>query len=100
MSEISAKVKLDFSGFMAGMKRVDNALVGAQRRAIALQGAFVGILGFFRQVAALGSAMKMKRGSMENPILGVDSFLDMYGYWTETTAAERIEQDILRICGA
>ena len=27
-------------------------------------------------------------------MLGVDSFLDMYGQWTETTAAERIEQDI------
>lgn len=58
MSEIGAKIKLDFSGFLAGMKRVDNALVGAQSRAVALQAGFGGIIAVFAQVAAFGTRLK------------------------------------------
>lgn len=58
MSDITAKVKLDYSGFVGAMQRVDAALVGAQRRAVALQAGFGGIVSVFGQIAAVGAGLK------------------------------------------
>lgn len=58
MSDITAKIKLDYSGFIGAMQRVDAALVDAQRRAVALQAGLSGIVLVFGQIAFVGAGIK------------------------------------------
>lgn len=62
MSDITAKVKLDYSGFLGGVRRVDAGLVEMQRRAIGLSAAFQGIAwaGGAALAGIAAAAMKIK----------------------------------------
>lgn len=58
MSEISAKVKLDYSGFVSGLKAVDSSITSAHRNVTGLKTAFLGITLAMGKLIALGAGVK------------------------------------------